>query len=572
MLGVGMGFDVKGAGKVRIRADVRVGPDVHRVADSREGWYEALRVVLNAYVGRGTLPTFDFTGVRPAGSRITTFGGEASGPEPLSRMLHSVSALLRARGGKYITSGDITDVMNMVGVCVVSGNVRRSAEIALGSPDDAEFVALKDPASLNALTARVATVRDTRGTFDAETNTLLEQEYEELQAEINVHPLVTHRWASNNTVLCGLGQRYDALARMTIENGEPGYGWPEVFRGWGRLCDPPTHADEKAEGFNPCGEQTLWDGELCCLVETFPTNHLDANGRFDLADFQRTCQFAFLYAKVVTCIPTHRPKTNAVMSRNRRVGLSMAGVFELYDKIGMSECVRAWDETYRYIRALDRDYSGWMGVPESIKVTSVKPGGTVPLLWGIEGGMKLPMSPHYFRTIRIADTSNLLPRLRAAGYKIEPAEREPNTVVAYFPVADTRHARFAGAVSLWEQAALFTALQRYWSDNMVSATLMFEPHERADVARVLDVYEGQWKAVSFLPRDDHGFPQAPYIPSEERTVLGAIEALRPLDLTHLASAHEQDEKWCSGGVCETAPRTGLTAADLDAVINPNNAE
>jgi ribonucleoside-triphosphate reductase len=543
MLGVGMGFDVRGANKVRVVDKFSGDPRLFVVEDSREGWMAALRVSLDAAVGKCGYPIgFDYSKVRPKDSLINTFGGKASGPEPLRQLLDGVKKLLTARKGKFVTSSDIVDIMNIIGVCVVSGNVRRSAEIAIGFPDDSEFVRLKDPSELNQLTERLST---------AETDA----ERVAIEDAISTHPLVTHRWASNNTVLCDRNTDYESLAKLTVENGEPGYAWPDIYRGWGRLCDPPNYLDDKADGMNPCNEQTLWDGELCCLVDVFPMNHLKDDGSFDEEDYNKTLQCAFFYAKTVTCIPTHRPKTNAVISRNRRIGLSMAGVFHMYEAFGPRECARIWDDAYRYVRELDKDYSGWMGVPQSIKVTSIKPGGTIPLLWGIEGGMKLPSSRYYYRTIRLSDTSELLPRLRAAGYRVEKAEREPQTVVAYFPQEDKRHKRFARDVSLWEQAFILSLLQERWSDNMVSATLNFKASEKDDVARILRAFEGKLKSVSFNSPDEHGYPQAPYQTITREEYERAVSTLLPLDLSNLTNAHDRDEKYCDGDKCEVEIKT-----------------
>ena len=582
MLGVGMGFDTEGAGRVVVTAPTE-SPTTFYVQDTREGWVEALRVVLESFVGKCFLPVrFDFSRVRGKGAPVSTFGGTASGPEPLETMLRDVTAHLRSRAGSVLTSVDIVDVMNRIGVCVVSGNVRRSSEIALGKPDDAEFVGLKS-------TDRVNSIRDTRHDYIAEHHLdihAIDEEIWDLRTQQSHHtvlldmvrmqeiqkriedltrvredlakqdskiglfdaiiaadPVNTHRWASNNTVLCGEGQDYGRLAKQTASNGEPGYGWMDTIRAYGRLADPPTYADRDAMGFNPCGEQTLHDGERCCLVETFPTNHETRE------DWLRTLKFAFLYAKAVTLVPTHRPATNAVMVRNRRIGVSMAGVWSMYEHLGIAECRAWWDAGYKHVRALDRLYSGWMGVKESIKVTSIKPGGTVPLLCGVEGGMKLPTARYYFRTVRLADDSPLVPVLANAGYRVEPALREPHTMVAYFPVRDESDARVASSVSVWEQAALAAELQKWWSDNMVSCTLTFDRMDEShDLARVLAAYEDKLKACSFLPHDTHGYAQAPYIPVDVETWRVAASRVKPLDLN--AVGHEADDKYCTGGVCE----------------------
>lgn len=242
--------------------------------------------------------------------------------------------------------------------------------------------------------------------------------------------------------------------------------------------------------------------------------------------------------------------TTAVMVRNRRIGTSMAGIIEMYSKLGLAECKRWWDAGYKTICEWDTEYSSWLGVNESIKKTSIKPGGSTPLLVGVEGGMKLPNSRYYMRTIRIDHISPLVTALKDAGFRVEKDRTTPRTIVAYFPCKAPDGVRLGKEMSLWEQAAIFTALQSEWSDNMVSATLTFQQHEQEDVARVLKVYEGQWKAVSFLPFDDHGYDQAPYIPCTEEEYIDAVRAIKPVQLDGSIIRHEEDEKYCSGSVCE----------------------
>lgn len=294
-----------------------------------------------------------------------------------------------------------------------------------------------------------------------------------------------------------------------------------------------------------------------CLVESYPTRHET------LEDFLETLKYAYRYAKAVTLIPTHDKKTNAVMVRNRRIGTSMAGIIEMYSKLGMRECKRWWDEGYKTICEWDTEYSSWLGVNESIKKTSLKPGGTTPLLVGVEGGMKAPTSAYYMRTIRIDHISPLLKPLRDAGYRMEPDLTTPRTMVVYFPVKAPQGVRSGKEISLWEQAEIFTALQAEWSDNMVSATLTFQDHERGDVARVLKNYEGRWKGVSFLPFSDHGFAQAPYIPCSKTEYENAVATLSPVTLDGNMISHDTDDKYCSGGLCETP----VPSPELNAIAS-----
>jgi len=506
MLGVGVGGDTRGAGKVVLQHPVYHAMP-YLVCDSREGWVDVLRVVLNAYVGLNGIPEFDYSQIRPAGSPIIGFGGTASGPTPLREMVESIVTLLNARAGEAITSSDIVDLFNLVGRCVVAGNVRRSAELMLGEPTDEGFLELKDR--------------------------------EKHSAAID-----SHRWASNNSVLAKVGQRYDRVAKRTAKNGEPGYFWLENARAFGRMRDPPDHRDTQVLGVNPCSEQSLFDRELCCLVESYPFQH---DG---IKDFLRTLKHAYLYAKAVTLVPTHDPRTNAVTMRNRRIGCSMSGIVQAMTKFGRRGFFDMCDEAYAYISQLDKDYSGWLCVPESIKKTSVKPSGTVSLLPQATPGIHHPISEYYWRVIRFATDSAMLPALRAAGYRcieIEPI-KEPNTTAVYFPVKEDGFERGARDVSMWEQLEIAAAMQAHWADNQVSVTIGFDKKtEGPQIARALELYETRLKAVSFMPHDDHGYDHAPYQPITAEEYEAARRGIGVLDLT--GTSHEVTEKFCDGDKC-----------------------
>ena len=225
---------------------------------------ELVRTMLNAYVGRGKRPVkVDYSKIRPQGAPIKTFGGIAPGPGPLMECIDNIDRILAPRDGHPISSSDITDLMNVIGKCVVSGGVRRTAELALGSPDDQEYLQLKDHKK---------------------------------------HPdqLKAWRWASNNSVIAREGMNYLEAGTQTSLNGEPGYFWLENARAYGRLKDGVTNVDAKVAGTNPCAEQSLESYEICNLVETFPSRHET------LEEYLRTLKFAYLYAKTVTLIPHQR--------------------------------------------------------------------------------------------------------------------------------------------------------------------------------------------------------------------------------------------------------------------------
>ena len=359
MLGVGVGGDTRGKGAVRIqRPDMSVTPYV--VDDSREGWVDLVRTLLESFVGKAQYPrVIDYSPVRGRGAAISTFGGVASGPLPLQKLVEGITKILLPKGvraefdvdydeatGKIgnvivtfkgkkaptpyrIGSAQIVDVFNYIGKCVVAGGVRRTAEIMFGEPDDEDFVTLKqDEEALN-----------------------------------------DRRWASNNSVFGYVGMDYTDIVDSIAKNGEPGICWLENARAYSRMGHPADNKDWRVVGTNPCGEQSLESFELCNLVETYPAHHDDYD------DYERTLKMAYLYAKTVTLVPTHIPRANAVMQRNRRIGCSMSGITQAMAKLGRRSFLNWCDEGYDYVQRLDRIYSEWLGCGLSVKTTTVKPSG-----------------------------------------------------------------------------------------------------------------------------------------------------------------------------------------------------
>ena len=265
-------------------------------------------------------------------------------------------------------------------------------------------------------------------------------------------------------------------------------------------------------------------------------------------EYRRTLKFAYLYAKTVTLVPTHNERTNAIMLRNRRIGLSHSGIIESFEKHGRREHFRWCDEGYAYIRHLDRIYSQWLCIPESIKKTSVKPSGTVSLLPGVTPGIHYAHSHYYMRTIRIDKTSPLVEPIRRAGYRIEESVYGDNTWVVYFPVEHKNFERSKRDVSVWEQIENVAQMQYYWADNQVSATITFQPNEVHDIPRILELYETRLKSISFLPFAEHNYAQAPYQEITKEVYMQAAAKLRPLDFSNL-NTKEDSDIFCDAEIC-----------------------
>lgn len=471
-----------------------------------KGWVEAVGRLLGAYGGQGALPShWDYTQIRPRGTPLANFGGFASGPEPLRQMLESLEQLHDQYIDQFVDARLIVDTMNIIGRGVVAGGTRRSAQIAFGESDDVQFLDL---------------------TLDRQ-------------------KLMEYRWASTNSIFAHIGMDYSDIARRTVINGEPGYLWLDNIRAYGRMKDPPTWANAQAEGSNPCVEQSLWDRELCCLVETFPARHES------LEDYQRTLHIAYLYAKTVTLVPTHDPRTNAVMLRNRRIGCSMTGIIQAINGLGYRRFFDWCDKAYGYVQQLDAEYSGRLAVPRSIKTTSVKPSGTVSLMAGATPGVHWECGPYYIRRVRISDNHPLLQMCQQAGYPVEPDRYSGSTMVVSFPIHVQRAGRKAD-VSLRERVDLAAQMQRYWSDNQVSCTAEFNPDsEGEDIPRILEAYEDRLKGIVFLPATRHGYEQPPYEQITKQRYETMVNKLKPL-AGELEHEHELEAHFCEGSVCEFA--------------------
>lgn len=518
MLGVGTGHNTQffGSPQYHKPLDDPNNPRIYVVPDSREGWVESLKQLILSYEQRDMRRVeFDYSEVRPEGSPIRGFGGTASGPEPLMKLHDRVRGYLDAYvEGRISGVRLVVDVMNAIGACVVAGNVRRSAEISLGDPADDEFINLKN--------------------YDMNPD----------RAEIG--------WMSNNSVVI---DSYDDLrelpnlAERIRDNGEPGIFNLLNIQKYGRYGEKK---EDKATGANPCAEIPLEDGELCNLVEVFPTKCVGPDGKFSERVFRETLQLATLYASSISLLPTHDDRTNAVVERNRRIGVSLSGIADWMAVNATTDVIGWLDRGYQTVRNENERLAWEAGVPASVRVTTVKPSGTISLLAGVSSGMHLPPFSRYLRRVRIGENSPIVQTLQEANVPHERDVYSDGTFVFEFPV-DQGQVRGQKDVSVFAKAKTVEILQKFWSDNMVSNTLSFDPEREGDqIEDLLTMTVPFIKTISLLPLLDEGsvYEQSPIEQISRDEVRRRQKDIKPIDWSKFGGSDGQDSKFCANDNCE----------------------
>lgn len=535
MLGCGVGFDVKGANKRIIFRPNGKQKIIHVVQDSREGWVDAFSELLRSYTSplcdEITDIEFNYSQIREKGKPLKTFGGYSSGYKPLEEALERIRKILNDLNGKYITESAITDIMNIIGDCIVAGGIRRTAQIAIGNADSEEFLNLKN-----------YKVNSYRSEW-------------------------MHR--SNNSIVPQFDTDYSRFVDLIKNNGEPGLFWLDNAREYGRMgrySKEKEDVDIRAMGANPCLEQTLESFEMCCLVEVF-LNRID-----NIEEFKDVLKYAYLYGKTVTLGDTRWDQINEVMNRNRRIGTSLSGIQQFINKHSLNKLRSFLTIGYNVISIWDLIYSDWLNIPQSIKTTSVKPSGTISLLAGATPGVHYPIaeSKYYIRRVEVEDSNPLYDYALKKGYEIEPKLVLGNdgdwipiegTYVINFYIEDKLND--VKAPSMWEQLEMAAFMQEYWADNQVSVTVRFDPETEADqIPRALEFYQYRLKGVSFLPRTDLKgiYPQLPYeaITREEYIEKMENNHVSDFDMSEFDTLDWQQpegEKGCNTDVCEVSDTT-----------------
>jgi len=507
MCGVGVGFNTAWSGEDS-RSPDKSRPITFSIPDSREGWVSSVRLLIESYTKGGSWFSFDYSKIRPSGAAISGFGGTASGAEPLIQLHSRIEKYLDSFCAKEIDSTRcVADIFNAIGACVVAGNVRRSAEISLGSVDDENFLDLKN--------------------YD---------KYPE-RAEIG--------WMSNNTVVLTQSEEFQKLpqiAKRIQSNGEPGIMNLINVQKYGRYGN---ESEDKAWLANPCSEIPLESFELCNLAEVFAARCNTEE------EFYEALEYATFYASTVSLLPTHRTETNAIIVRNRRIGVSLSGVADMLDEFGATELTRKLRKGYKVVKDTNTKLASEAGVPASIRVTTIKPSGTISQLVGVSSGMHFPTFQYAIRRMRVGNNSPVYETLKNAGIPHEKDEYSENTTVFEFPI-DQGKTRKATDVSAWEQFAFLAMLQREWSDNMVSCTVYFYPKtEGGQIEHMLAQFAPIIKSVSLLPHSDSGaYKQMPYEGISKEEYEKRLKEIPKIDWKAFGGSDGMESRFCSNDQCE----------------------
>tara|TARA_B100000902_G_scaffold154129_2_gene150603 strand:- start:4468 stop:6423 length:1956 start_codon:yes stop_codon:yes gene_type:complete len=481
------------------------------VPDTREGWGELIRKVFECYLGDDDNPrkmTYATHLVRPAGVPIKTFGGTASGPDILISGVEKICKVLDGAVGRTMTSVEVLDCMNIIGSIVVAGNVRRSAEIAVGSLDDESYLMAK---------------------------------------RWDLGDIPIERAMSNNTVFVSPDQMKD-MPDLIWEgykgNGEP-YGFfnLEASKTYGRMGE--ERPDHSIVGVNPCAEIPLANRESCNLSELYLPMIDSPEELIDVA------KLLYKVQKATAALSYLDPASDRITSQNMRLGLGITGVTQAMDKI-------KWlDTAYVALREFDAQWSSKRGWPESVRLTTIKPSGTLSLLPGVTPGVHPAFSQYFVKRMRMASSDVLVDYCKSKGFYVEPlrnfdGSEDDRTVVIEFPCAFPEGTILAEEMSAIDQMDLVRALQKVWADNAISVTVYYKMEELGEIQKYLAQYWNEMKSVSFLLHSEHGFDQAPMGELSLKEYQAMLESTTPLGEKLSGSTFMTDEEFeaeCATGAC-----------------------
>ena len=489
------------------------------VKDSKEGWAKALRQVI-ALLYSGEIPKWDMSSVRPAGARLKTFGGRASGPAPLIDLFDFVIRAFKAAEGRKLSSIECHDIMCKIGEVVVVGGVRRSAMISLSNLSDDRM-------------------RHAKSGSWWDNN--------------------PHRALANNSV--SYTEKPDSISFMRewMALVESGSGERGIFNREAAKKQAAKNGRRDPDhdfGTNPCSEIILRNGQVCNLTECV------VRATDSIEDLERKVRIATILGTVQSTY-TKFPYLRKLWQRNteeeRLLGVSLTGIM---DNPLLTTSNSGLEKTLEHLKQIavstNAEWSERLGIPVSTAITCVKPSGTVSQLVNSSSGIHARHSPYYIRTVRGDIKDPLTQFMKDQGVPNQPCVMKPDTTVVFsFPQKAPDGAVCTKDISAIEQLEMWLAYQRHWCEHKPSVTINVKNDEWFEAGAFVYKHFDEMSVVSFLPYSEHTYQQAPYqecSKTDYNTLLSCMPDTIPWE--ELADYEQEDNTSgsqtlaCSGDSCE----------------------
>lgn len=537
LCGTGVGFSVERqyiSKLPEVPDELFPSEDVIVVHDSKEGWAKSLRKVI-AMLYSGEIPKWGVSKVRPAGAKLKTFGGRASGPAPLVELFNFAVSMFKQAKGRKLSSIECHDLMCKIGEVVVVGGVRRSAMISLSNLSDDRM-------------------RHAKSGSWWENN--------------------GHRALANNSVAYTEKPDMETFMREWLSLVESKSGERGVFSRQASKKQAAKSGRRDANydfGTNPCSEIILRPYQFCNLTEVV------VRATDTLKDLERKVRLATILGTIQSTY-THFPYLRKIWQKNteeeRLLGVSLTGIMDsplmngLVDKESWVGDKYAKDEDITLAQILEHlknvsiatnaEWAERLGIPASAAITCVKPSGTVSQLVDSASGIHARHSAYYIRTVRGDNKDPLTQFMKDQGIPSEPCVMKPDTTTVFsFPQKSPEGAVTRNDMTALEQLELWLVYQRHWCEHKPSITVTVRDHEWMEVGSWVYKHFDEVSGVSFLPHSDHTYQQAPYQECTEREYRDAFDAMPTrIDWSKLSDYETEDTSKgtstfaCSGGTCE----------------------
>lgn len=523
MCGTGVGFSVERqfiSKLPEVPQELVETDEVIVVADSKEGWAKGFRKLVSRLYA-GEIPKWDMSKIRPSGARLKTFGGRASGPEPLENLFKFAVNLFGKAKGRKLNSLECHDLMCQVAAAVVVGGVRRSAMISLSN------------------------LSDDRMRHAKMGNWWNEQ--------------VNRSYANNSISFTEKPDMGSFLREWTAvyesKSGERGIFNREAAQAKASAIGREVRSDF---GTNPCGEISLRSRQFCNLSEVV-IRETDGVG-----DLQRKVEIATIIGTIQSALVDFKylsPKWKENSEEERLLGVSLTGIFDHkimsgqgeYEKSVLAGTLQQLRETAVETNAV---WAEKLGIPASKAITTVKPSGTVSQLVNSGSGIHPRYAKHYIRRVRADVKDPLATWMQDKGVPSEVDVYNPQNVVFSFPMASSENSITRHDISALEHLELWLTYRKHWTDHNPSVTIYVGEDEWAEVGAWVYKHWDEICGVSFLPREDdqHTYAQAPYEEVDVATWRELQMNMPEIDFAEYAELADNttssQELACTAGVCE----------------------